>query len=357
MNGYLKIIENLSLEETASFWAVRLTSPDCTPEDRMIFDAWRREDMAHQETFKRTQRSAAFVDSLVADPLMQELAEQSRTETRPPGCSFSQDRWMFAGIAALALIVVGIGAMFNTDVFGTNPRNNLSESITASASFKSYETAIGERSTIALTDGSTLILNTDTKVNVRYQERERNIKLVKGQAIFEVAKDTSRPFIVTAGDKRIIALGTAFDVRLDDLIGIEVVLIKGRVSVDEALKPQEHEVGPQHAAPIELIAGERLIAHYDAPIMVQKTNTKEATSWREGRLTFRDISLAEAVKEMNRYSPQKLVLSDDPRVRDIRVGGIFKTGRESTFIKALETVYPLQAQRTGREKLMLVWKE
>lgn len=161
---------------------------------------------------------------------------------------------------------------------------------------------------------------------------------------------------MTAGNKRIIALGTAFDVRLDDLIGVEVVLIEGRVSVDEVQKSQQKEIVP-YVAPIELIAGERLIAHYDAPVTVQITNIKEVTSWREGRLIFRDIALAEAVKEMNRYSPQKLVLGDDPRVQGLMVSGIFKTGRASTFIAALETIYPLQAERSGREELTLIWSE
>ena len=356
MSGPIKSNSNSGLEDAASFWAVRLSSPDCTPEDRMAFDAWRREDAAHHAVFERTQRSAAFVDSLVADPLMQELVEQARVETRPAGLAFFAGHWMRAGIAAMALIGIGLGALFVSGTLGTNGQNKLPEHTAASSPFKSYETAIGERSTIALTDGSTLILNTDTQVEVRYQVRERDIKLVKGQAIFEVAKDASRPFIVTAGDKRIIALGTAFDVRLDGVAGVEVVLIKGRVSVDEAPSLKAN-LRKQRAAPIELAAGERLIAHRGAPVTVQKTNTKEATSWREGRLTFRDVSLAEAVKEMNRYSPQKLVLSDDARVQRIKVSGIFKTGREATFIAALETIYPLQARRTGRDELTLFWNE
>src|SRR5690606_15701139 len=93
-----------------------------------------------------------------------------------------------------------------------------------------YSTGIGQRSTVTLQDGSIVELNAQTRIKVAFGAERRSVQLLDGQAIFRVAKDASRPFVVHAGDREIIALGTAFDVRLDPS-AMRVTLLEGKVAV------------------------------------------------------------------------------------------------------------------------------
>jgi transmembrane sensor len=351
MTGRPDMIEK-SIKETAAYWAVRLSSPDCTPEDRCGFEAWRRADTEHQEAFNRQQRGAAFVDRNVAHPILQALAEEVHSETEPG--LFHKSRWKFAAIAASLFLAIGVSTILVTSSFNSNGSTQF-------AAIESYETAIGERSTITLADGTALTLNTNSKVEVDFKAEQRDIRLLRGQALFEVAKDINRPFVVRAGDQRIVALGTAFDVRLDDLVGVQVTLIEGSVSVEDVLKtppanPASFATNELSDA-IELRPGERLIAKVDTETKVQQADIKEVTSWRDGRLVFRKKPLPDVIAEMNRYSAQQLVLSDDDRLKEMTVSGVFSTGRASGFVYALETMQPLKAERTGQRELTLVWRE
>jgi len=226
------------------------------------------------------------------------------------------------------------------------------------ASGEQYETAIGERSTITLPDGSLVTLNTNSRIEVDFTGATRAVRLVRGQGYFEVEKDIGRPFIVTAGDKRIVALGTAFDVRFDNKDLVEVTLVHGLVDVDDVANETANgaDLGPD-AAKIRLEPGERLVAKANASPAVEKTDTVEETSWTTGKLIFRDRPLNAVVEEMNRYSVQKLVLADDERLADMRVNGAFNAGRATSFVSALEAMHPLTATRTGRNELTLVWQE
>lgn len=339
-----------SVEDIAAFWLVRLSDPECTPEDRYAFEAWKQKDPAHGEMFERLQRGNAFVDRQMADPEIQAMVEAARAETRPPV-------WRQRGVRQLALaasIVVVVGAAvllgLNSGVFAPAGSDDMVAA--------HYETAIGERSTLTLSDGSVVTLNTNSRIDVDFTVAERFIRLSQGQAFFEVAKDIDRPFVVAAGNKRVVALGTAFDVRLDEDNGVQVTLVEGRVQVDAVPSvPSSGSVVPS-IKPIRLEPGERLVAKANLAPAVETTNANEATSWRRGQLIFRDRPLADVVEEMNRYSTQQIVLDgDDPRVLEMQVSGVFNTGRASSFVKALETMHPLKAERSGQNELTLVWQE
>ncbi len=339
-----------SVDDMAAFWLVRLSSPDCTPEDRYAFEAWKRQSLEHERVFERMQRRNSVADRLSADMRVQELIEQARTETRP---SFWRRRGVqVAAMAASLLVIVsaGIGiGLFNVAL--ENP---------VIAAIEGYETAIGERSTVSLSDGSVVTLNTNSKIEVDYSERRRTIRLVRGQGYFEVAKDIDRPFSVEVGGKRVVALGTVFDVRFDREDIVQVTLVEGRVQVENA--PSQVNLDTSVAVEaagerIELKPGERLLSFSDAAPEIAVTDTEVETSWRTGRLIFHERPLAEVVGEMNRYNTQKLVLDDDERLLEMKVSGVFNTGRTSSFVNALEVIRPLSAERSGPSELTLVWQE
>ena len=333
-----------SVHETAAYWAMRLSSEDCGPADRAAFLAWRDENPDHAAAFERTERALRTVDRHMADPELEDLSRQVLAETAPRQAA--PVRWLVAGIAASLCILAGLSALLLSGP-GQVPQTE-----TMTAALKTYETAVGERSTITLSDGSVVTLNTDSRIEVDFEEAVRNIALVRGQALFEVANDASRPFIVKAGNQRITALGTLFDVRFDREDEIRVVLVEGRVAVDE-LDTTRLKVGEPDR--IEMTPGETLLVKASAGREVLKADVEVATSWRDGRLVFRREPLQQAVAEINRYSTSKIRLEQDPRLEALTVSGVFKVGKPDSFVLALETMHTVEASRTSDDEITLRW--
>jgi len=217
-----------------------------------------------------------------------------------------------------------------------------------------YRTEVGQRRDLQLPDGSVIALNTASTVLVHYTDRKRNVQLLRGQALFEVAADAERPFVVTAGDRRITAVGTAFDVRVD-ASGLRVSMVEGRVKVD----PIQGE-GLDRFIPLlgrkRLVAGEQLVADARHEVTVSVTDVAREVSWRDGRLIFRHDTLAEAVAEINRYSQTQLVV-EDPRAAGLRISGVFSTHRPENFVSALSAYYPVEARPRAPRVIGLGWRE
>ena len=344
----LKIISiEKSPEEMASIWYVRISSADFNEQDRQRFNRRHSMHPSHAEAYARVERSLAFADTHEAHPLFEELMDEVLAETDPTQRDhrWMMSRWIAASTAAVGMFIVAA----TTFMYASADK----------AEFAVYDTVVGQRSTYALQDGSTVILNTNSRVEVRFTEDQRELTLLRGQAMFEVEKNKDWPFVVEAGNQRITALGTAFDVMLDDKIStVKVVLVEGRVAVDE-LTPQS-KIRPAQAIPskrIELTSGEQLIASAAMPRTASLVNLDKATSWRRGQVIFDKEPLAHAVQEINRYSKDKIRLADDDRLRNIQVSGVFKAGKTKSFIYVMESTHRLNAQRTSQTETILVWRE
>ena len=348
-----------SIEDQAAFWLVRLGALDCTPEDRFAFEAWKQQTPAHERMFLRLQRGNALVDRHMTDSRIVAMLEEARAERHAGERSLAAALRTTGGLAALAASIVVAAVAALVAVPSLRPPSDI-EAFTQSK-IEAFETSVGERSVITLADGSIVSINTNSLVEVSFPASERLVKLLRGQAYFEVAEDVYRPFVVQAGDQRVVALGTAFDVRFDRKDRVEITLVEGRVEVNDVSRARgsfPRKGGQAPVDPIALTPGHRLIARAAAAPEVVVTDTVEETSWRSGQLLFRERPLASAVEEINRYSLQKLVLADDPRVRALAVSGVFNSGgRASSFVNALQELHPLHAQRTGRDEITLAWRE
>lgn len=356
-----------SIGDQAAFWLVRLGALDCTPEDRFAFEAWKQQNPAHERMFLRLQRGNALVDRHMTDARIVAMLEEARAERHAGERSLAAALRTTGGLAALAASIVVAAVAAFVAVPSLWPPSDI-EAFTQSkieaftpSDVEVFETSVGERSVITLADGSIVSINTNSLVEVSFSASERLVKLLRGQAYFEVAEDVYRPFVVQAGDQRVVALGTAFDVRFDRKDRVEITLVEGRVEVNDVSRARgtfPRKGGQAPADPIALTPGHRLIARAASAPEVVVTDTVEETSWRSGQLLFRERPLASAVEEINRYSLQKLVLADDPRVRALAVSGVFNSGgRASSFVNALQELHPLYAQRTGRDEITLVWRE
>ncbi|MDB5456232.1 MAG: anti-FecI sigma factor, FecR, partial [Caulobacter sp.] len=198
-----------------------------------------------------------------------------------------------------------------------------------------YSTAVGEQVSVGLEDGSRVRLNTDTRLRVRFGAGERRVELQRGQAFFEVAHDSGRPFIVVAGRAQVRAVGTRFDVRRDDG-DVRVTLAEGRVAVrDDTLATKDWMLSPGQSLALGAHATSATPVPVDVPAL---------TAWTTGHLSFRDMTLAEAVSEINRYSRSKIVLGPGAPA-DRRISGVFAAGDTDDFVAAVTALYALKSVR------------
>jgi transmembrane sensor len=196
-------------------------------------------------------------------------------------------------------------------------------------------TEIGEQRTVILADGTTLQLNTNSRVLVRYDKHVRRVILKSGEAYFNVVKSEPRPFIVVAGDRKVIAIGTSFLVRRGERVDIPltVTLIEGRVAVSPV--GSGDVLPPKSTADVTVMTtGERARFSRSGPPAVDKPLLQTVTSWRSGRLFFKGTPLREAVAEINRYS-QMQIEAAFPEAENIRVDGSFWPGDSSSFAHSI----------------------
>ncbi len=338
------------IEGEAAEWA-DLLQDSKDPETFRSFERWCAADTAHGLAFDRISSAYRNVRTAIGDSralsdmeseTMARVAAHARRNRRRLGA-------VFAGLAASVIAVIAFtgGSWSELEYLRDRAGHMLvGESL--------YRTAVGERLSVALVDGSMLTLNTDSRAVVRYRDGIRGVTLLSGQALFEVAKNPGRPFVVTAGGRTVTALGTAFDVRLSNRI-FEVTMLEGHVVV----QPQPEHGGLKYAnaglidARTELGPGDQLVATAvsDAPI-VRKADARRATSWREGQIIFDNDALAYAVGELNRYGRRQLVLSD-PRLSNLRVSGAFNTSNTGVFIEMLTVHLPVRVTESGEERVVL----
>lgn len=210
-----------------------------------------------------------------------------------------------------------------------------------------YSTDRGERETIALKDGSRLILNTDSRVSVRYERDERHVVLTRGEVYFDITRNPDRPFVVEAGDDQVRVLGTSFVVRRDS-DRLQVALVSGSI----LLTPGDG----LRTAPLILTPGERVQTSSGGRLHIDRPAMGPLLAWRRGELVLDETPVGEAVSEMNRYSDSQIVL-EDPRVKRAPISGVFKTGETEAFALTLSRLYQLDRKRRGKDWVLTRRKE
>jgi transmembrane sensor len=192
----------------------------------------------------------------------------------------------------------------------------------------SYSTGIGEQRTIQLQDGSTVELNARSRIKVRLTEHQRDVALIEGQALFRVAKDKQRPFVVRAGDAQVRAVGTEFDVYMKQTETV-VTVVEGRVETYSGA------VGADAAA-IMLSAGEQLTVLPHTVTKPTRADTVAATAWVQKRLIFEETPLNEVAEEFNRYNRRPLAI-DDAELQTLKISGVYSSTDPASLINFLRS--------------------
>lgn len=280
-----------TISEVAAGWAVRAAAGALSPDEERELAVWLEADTRHRGAYARARAHWLDLDRLAA------LNGPAAQPVENPPSRLSRRALLAAGIAAVSVLGVALAWISLRD------------------EREHYASAIGEVRRLPLTDGSTILLNTDSEVFVRLTQERREVDLRRGEALFEVAHDTTRPFIVHANDTMVRAVGTAFAVRLDDA-QIDVTVTEGVVELSDAAAM--HRVGAEPSAPAVPIrqrvkANERaVIAHAHAPEVeaIEPPQVSRKLAWRDGMVSFDGESLRTAVSEINRHNRRQIVVSD-----------------------------------------------
>ena len=328
---------SVSATDQAAAWFARQRIGPLSHDDATEFAAWLRADPAHTAAWDSYERLWGRVDTVRDDPRILAIREQARHQLARR--TTLRRSWRFsAAIAAGVLVAVGMWWNVRHSVpqaARSSPPVQIAAGTSQLATLvRDASTEIGERSQLVLADGSKVTLNTASAVHADFTGRERRVTLVRGEAFFEVAKNPLRPFIVSAGARQVIAVGTAFDVRLQEH-RVKVTLVEGKVRVLRIAALADRTAAVQSASAVMLEAGSALVARDDGADRIERLDAGRATSWRDGKLVFDGERLADVVAEMNRYSRETLEIAD-PSLQDRKVSGVFEPTGGVVFAKALE---------------------
>ena len=209
---------------------------------------------------------------------------------------------------------------------------------------ETYTTAIGEQRIVKLEDGSTVELNTASRVRVHFSRHQRDIDLIKGQALFHVAKDPLRPFLVASNDTLIRAVGTEFDV-YQRASATTVTVLEGRVTVHSNFA--RSDAGTADSAPLS--AGEQITVNVPSAVpslpSPQRANVAVATAWTQHRLVFDSTPLTEVAAEFNRYNTRHLIV-DARGLAHFHISGSFASTDPSSLLRFLEAQHGLSVHET-----------
>lgn len=357
-----------AMREKASLWIVRI-SAGASNEDLAEVHAWLDENPDHLVALMDAARmwDEVSVLSELSDvfPLQEYLKPHAASENRSV---------MYSAIAALLLVVgLCIPILFWLQVSGGESATNVLQ--------LSYETQVGQQSTVVLPDGSVVVLNTNTKIDISFSPGYRDIILHRGEGHFTVAKNKNRPFRVHTHDGVVEAVGTAFTVQQLEQKILEVTVLEGEVSVlltpppEPVVTPAASSAEPAlgllavapstidtalavvnaKASPISLIAGESLhINENDGNVIKENVTGDELESrlaWRQGMLLFQGDSLEKAIREVSRYTD--IQIDVDETVRDISVLGNFRTGDIEGMLLSLSITFNLQVERLSEDHIVL----
>jgi transmembrane sensor len=283
------------IDAEAAQWAARIDRGPLEPAQERAFQAWLHEDMRCTGAYARMRAiSLASERARALGPDFDPVAFAPQ-----PLMARRTVLQLGGALAACALIAVsGTWAV----VRGRGR----------------FLTGKGETKVIALKDGSVVTLNTASEIQVHYSDTLRAVELVRGEALFDVARNKARPFVVAAGDTSVRVVGTSFTVRHLDATPVQVLVREGIVEVFKPLAD---------TAPVRIMANDMAVAPADGDVIaasaVPAAQVHRQLAWQNGQLAFEGETLSQAVQEFSRYSDTRIVI-DDPMLAKEEIAGLFK---------------------------------
>jgi transmembrane sensor len=296
-----------------------------TESEQYLFDAWLAADGAHALAFDQAERSWRAFDRAEGDEILNAMRAHAIGAGRR-----RREMWprLIAVAAMLCLVVTA------TLIFGPSWRRVSPGPAGAPEAWTQYASAHGQVRSFTLPDGSTMTLDAESVAQTRFRGSERAVRLLHGRGFFEVTKDPARPFAVAAADRRVVALGTRFEVALAPG-SLRVTLLRGRVAVEPLTAGQTTILNP----------GQQFIEQGSAiSVRTIDSGSEDQPGWRKGLIDLDDLPLGEAAMQINLYARNRIIVRD-PAVARMRVSGQFRAGDPDRFAQTITEMYPLRAVR------------
>lgn len=319
-------------DEAAAAWDARLRGAKATNQDRRAFQAWLQQD-AHQQAYDRLQAALRALRTQSDLPELSALRDEARNVVQ------QSKRHRYASLLSVA---AGMAAIL---VLAVVPQTERSGALLAELRREQiYTTKPHEQTRVTLADGSLVTLDSGTQMAVRLGDKRRDVTLLSGRALFKVAKDSERPFVVKASNQTITALGTMFDVRVTPR-ELRVTLAEGSVAVrplaadkqlpSQILKPRQQLVALAGAA---------------APLL-RIVDIDNALAWADRQFFFEDEPLVSAIDEINRYAGLQILV--DPAVANLRINGMFRVSDQEALVAALKSALPVDIRKDAKGRLIV----
>ena len=310
--------------EEAARWFARLQGEAATGDDWLAFERWLQSSPAHAQAYE--QLEGLWIDLEYA-PVVRDLggrpvaAARRRTSARRPSRAPTRRGWLAAGAVAASLAVaLGLGV-----------------SLGSRTTAQTFQTAPGETREVALTDGTRIRLNAASTISVSLDRDARRVRMADSEAVFDVAHDEKRPFLIAVGDRQVRVVGTEFN--LKNRAGlVDLTVRRGIVEVRPADAPQ--------AAPTRVTVGQELRHTAGEPgSVVQPADTDQAFAWTAGQLIYRDQPLSDVAADLSRRFATP-VRTADARTAALRFSGVLVTDDETAVLRRLTAYAPVTVERT-----------
>lgn len=330
-------VERDSIHARAAEWFIRLDDPNVSLEETIEWQHWMEADARHQAAFARMEEVGKELQRMPR-PDINSPNEATAPSTRFTVLSPQGSHWRWLAAAASVVLIAGLTYWL--------PRSG-----------EVLQTAVGENRTMNLPDGSTVTLGGDTHLRIAFSNEQRQIELTRGEAFFTVAQDPQRPFRVESGNASVTAIGTAFNVRLNQ-DRVLVAVVAGRVAVEQKSSPISIAwLSPKTAPSVPLNPGQQasVDARKGVALAPVLPDPNSATAWRSGRQTFRGEPLRYVVEDVNRYADKPLVIEDET-VGELRFTGTVLNDNVVGWTASLDNVFGVEAIEEA-ERILLRKKE
>ena len=356
MKKVVEFPDSGAIKEEAAEWLIRLDGDEAlTGEERRLLQEWLQRSQVHREQLNSMAELWGKMNVLteLAAPIGDRSGQSTRREWRP----------VWVGAIAIAVAAVAVLGVLRWSALDSHTSTN-----------GLYATAIGDQQSVTLSDGSVVLLNTDSQIRVDFQELYRDVHLIKGEAHFTVAKDAKHRFRVFAGSGRIEAVGTAFSVYLKDR-SVDVTVTEGRVALASeslaaptgngvAVTSGRSRVATRLTSLGELAAGQVATIETDVEdlmepdeilsnlMSVTERDLSRRVAWTGGMIMFSGRTMEEAVREINRYTTVKIEFADS-EVAKMRVGGSFPVGETEKMLESMETTFGLDVTYLSKTHVLV----
>lgn len=338
MNKVTSLPSTNTIQEQASQW-LALIDRGLSEQEKSELQLWAEVD-AHRNILVSM---AKLWDSMST---LSELSDLFPLEAQNPPAQKQRQYYSIAAAGFFCIIAIGLAALVP---YFNSPKDSLPQR---------FSTLIGEQQQITLSDGSVMHLNTNSQVEVKFSRGQRDIYLNQGEAHFKVAHNKQRPFVVHAGEHKITAVGTAFNVQINPgAKQLEVLVTEGKVALsNEPMMPANQTAAPESTPVIAttrqlLQAGQKVAVTSVDPepnqiaqsVTVNSAEMDSQLAWQRGFMIFSGEPLADVMKEVNRYSKQQFTVADN--ISQVEIAGYFKTDDIDTLLLSLQENFDIHIQR------------